>query len=543
MKESIPLKFGSIAALYLLWFVSWLALREAAFGPPHYSWSQSLVAAVGAGVALRSSRHVPYPYPTFLLLLGVGLFFLAGAWVTYDPDFRRPFFHFGGEETPDHSDINYAGFVFTWLCAWGYLAIVGWSRQPPSALTSVVFVTLVFGLAMIHMNFYVPMYSSILDTIAGRLSAAVSGIEFLTLSLGVACILLGQPVVIRWLIIASAGLIASSMVYALGQVPEAGQPIWMFTDLLLVGIFLVLPDTLPAVDRHGKPSAPASEAERSRRSGLSGVLLLLSLGAVLLTVAVWLAPIPVIWRSFFSILFVVVLVVILVWITDRFDETVQFLKTYAITLYRQRLTGGEWREADARIRAILHSTGLGTYLDTLRDSAARLKQDVLFLGPERLYPRPRESRRQGEVCCFLVMPFSLEWSDEVYRILASACKAAGVQALRGDDLFTPTDILDDIWQAINAADFVIADITGRNPNVLYELGLAHALAKPVLIVSRNAQDIPIDLSTRRVILYGHTEREWSAELAGKAAKAITDILNTYGLSAKESGLSRRETMP
>jgi hypothetical protein len=258
---------------------------------------------------------------------------------------------------------------------------------------------------------------------------------------------------------------------------------------------------------------------------------------------VWLAPIPAVWRSFFSILFVVALVVILVWITDRFDETVQFLKTYAIKLYRQRLAGDEWREADARIRAILHSTGLGTYLDTLRDAAARLKQDVLFLGPERLYPPPRESRRQGEVCCFLVMPFSLEWSDEVYRILVGACKAAGVQAMRGDDLFTPTDILDDIWQAINAADFVIADITGRNPNVLYELGLAHALAKPVLILSRNAQDIPIDLSTRRVILYGHTEREWSAELTRKAAKAITDILNTYGLPAKARDLSRRETMP
>jgi hypothetical protein len=69
------------------------------------------------------------------------------------------------------------------------------------------------------------------------------------------------------------------------------------------------------------------------------------------------------------------------------------------------------------------------------------------------------------------------------------------------------------------------------------------LAKPVLILSRNAQDIPIDLSTRRVILYGHTERAWSAELTRKAAKAITDILNTYGLPAKARDLSRRETMP
>jgi hypothetical protein len=113
MKESIPLKLGGVAALYLFWFVNWLVLREVAFGPQHYSWSQSLVAVVGAGVALRGSRHVPNPYPTFLLILGVGLFLLAGSWVTYDPDLRRPFLHFGGEETPNYSDTIHAGFVFT----------------------------------------------------------------------------------------------------------------------------------------------------------------------------------------------------------------------------------------------------------------------------------------------------------------------------------------------------------------------------------------------------------------------------------------------
>src|SRR5262249_2110004 len=125
--------------------------------------------------------------------------------------------------------------------------------------------------------------------------------------------------------------------------------------------------------------------------------------------------------------------------------------------------------------------------------------------------------------------FSLEWSSEVYRILVSACKTTGVRAVRGDDLFTPTDILDDIWQAIHEADFVIADITERNPNVLYELGLAHALAKPVLIISRNAKDIPIDLSTRRVILYGQTGPEWVEELKQKASRAIKDMLRTYGM--------------
>jgi nucleoside 2-deoxyribosyltransferase len=127
------------------------------------------------------------------------------------------------------------------------------------------------------------------------------------------------------------------------------------------------------------------------------------------------------------------------------------------------------------------------------------------------------------------MPFSQAWSADVHRILASACEAAGVRPVRGDDLFTPTDILEDIWQSINAADFVIADITGRNPNVLYELGIAHALAKPVLILSREAADIPIDLATRRVILYGQKPDAWREDLARMMSETIAKVVEDYGL--------------
>jgi hypothetical protein len=89
------------------------------------------------------------------------------------------------------------------------------------------------------------------------------------------------------------------MVYSMVDVPDAMQPVWMFADFLLVGILLVLPDALSCVDRDPMLLAPASESSRSQRSGLSGALLLLSLGAVLLTVAVWLSPIPPVWRNFF----------------------------------------------------------------------------------------------------------------------------------------------------------------------------------------------------------------------------------------------------
>lgn len=67
MKELGLLKLGSLAAFYLLWLVSWLVLKDVAFGPQNYSWDQSLVTAVAAGVVLRISRQVANPYSIFLL--------------------------------------------------------------------------------------------------------------------------------------------------------------------------------------------------------------------------------------------------------------------------------------------------------------------------------------------------------------------------------------------------------------------------------------------------------------------------------------------
>jgi hypothetical protein len=108
------------------------------------------------------------------------------------------------------------------------------------------------------------------------------------------------------------------------------------------------------------------------------------------------------------------------------------------------------------------------------------------------------------------------------------CRDCGLKPLRGDDLFHPTDILDDIWYAITAAFCVIADISGRNPNVMYELGIAHTLAKPVLILSRTAEDIPIDLATRRVILYGTADDEdWRATLAERVRLALQGVMEEY----------------
>lgn len=525
--DSAALQLGVAAALYLLWLVSWLVLGSEAFGPTHHNWSQTAVAAVGALLAFAAVRRAGDPYPAFLVMIGLGLALLAVSWATYSPDEATPLQRFDNGGAPSYSDIAYALFVFTWVCAWGYLALRKWQRRPPSALTGVVYVVLFVGLAMILGSFYYPQYRSSIGTISGRLDAVTAGLEFLSLAIGLACILIGQPAVLTWMLVATALLVASDMGYSGSDVPPAIAAIWMLGQFILASALLVFP-------RANEPTSLPQESYIRQRSGLSGVLILLSLGGMLLSVTIGLVPVHPVWKSFLAVDFVVVFVVAVVWLTDRFDEAVQFLETYTTKLHRQQFRAEDWRDADASIRTTLISTGLGSYLDSLRESGERLRDDVLFLGSERLYPPPRFRADRSEIRCFIVMPFSLEWSNDVHQTLANSCKSVSVTPVRGDDVFTPTDILVDIWQSINGADFVIADITGRNANVLYELGVAHTLAKPVLIISRNAADIPIDLATRRVILYGQSQDAWQEDLGVKVTRAIKEILRLYQLSAAES---------
>jgi nucleoside 2-deoxyribosyltransferase len=57
-----------------------------------------------------------------------------------------------------------------------------------------------------------------------------------------------------------------------------------------------------------------------------------------------------------------------------------------------------------------------------------------------------------------------------------------------------------------SASLTVADCTGRNPNVFYEIGLAHALGKPVILITQNSEDIPFDVTHIRYIQYEFTPR-------------------------------------
>lgn len=102
---------------------------------------------------------------------------------------------------------------------------------------------------------------------------------------------------------------------------------------------------------------------------------------------------------------------------------------------------------------------------------------------------------------FVLMPFSPDFND-VYKFgIKEPARALDIQAERVDEQIYSEGILDRIYKQIDAADIIIADMTGQNVNVFYEVGYAHGRNKLCILLTQNSNDIPFDLKHRRHIVY------------------------------------------
>jgi len=127
--------------------------------------------------------------------------------------------------------------------------------------------------------------------------------------------------------------------------------------------------------------------------------------------------------------------------------------------------------------------------------------------------------------CFVMMPFASPLGEYYAKVYEPAILKAGLKAVRADDdIFGTGKIIDQIWSGINSAKVLIAELTSRNPNVYYELGLAHALRKPVVLVCSNELDVPFDLKHIRVIYYDMHDPFWGAKLIEKVAENILSAI-------------------
>ena len=156
-------------------------------------------------------------------------------------------------------------------------------------------------------------------------------------------------------------------------------------------------------------------------------------------------------------------------------------------------------------------------LDVSLRELTRLGSSAIISTP--YFGKPKSASEAADL--FVLMPFDAQLKPVYEDHIAASARELGLRAARGDDFFTSHSVMGDIWTAIMSARAVIADCTGRNPNVFYEIGLAHAVGKPVILITQNNDDVPFDIRHLRYIQYDYTPRGMHI-----FEKRLTDTLRT-----------------
>jgi hypothetical protein len=139
---------------------------------------------------------------------------------------------------------------------------------------------------------------------------------------------------------------------------------------------------------------------------------------------------------------------------------------------------------------------------SLREMAAVDPTKSMFVQP--LFNKPDLFSDNGQFDIFVLMPFSFDLKKVYEEHIKNVAANLHFKIARADDFFSANTIMHEVWSAICKARIIIADCTSRNPNVFYEIGLAHTVGKPVILITQNQDDVPFDLRHIRYIPYEYT---------------------------------------
>lgn len=102
---------------------------------------------------------------------------------------------------------------------------------------------------------------------------------------------------------------------------------------------------------------------------------------------------------------------------------------------------------------------------------------------------------------FVILPFEDEFETLYEDQIAPTLTDQGYSVNKADDLPTQRSIIEDIINGITEADLIVADLTDTNPNVFYELGIAHGMGVPTVLIAQDISELPFDLSAYSTIEY------------------------------------------
>lgn len=139
---------------------------------------------------------------------------------------------------------------------------------------------------------------------------------------------------------------------------------------------------------------------------------------------------------------------------------------------------------------------------------------------------------------FVLMPFDVSF-DDIYKLgIQAIADENGIIAQRIDEQKFSETMLERIYRQIDQADFIIADMTGKNANVFYEVGYAHAKEKLCTLLTQDASDIPFDLKHHRHIVYGNSIRSLKEQLSPELVWLKEEVirLKTVPIQIEENNI-------
>jgi len=146
--------------------------------------------------------------------------------------------------------------------------------------------------------------------------------------------------------------------------------------------------------------------------------------------------------------------------------------------------------------------------------------------------------------CFIISPIGDEGSeireraDRLYKfILKPVCEKCGFEVLRADKINTSDSITDTIIDNLKKAELVIADITGHNPNVFYEMGYRACLNKPLIHLKMKDEKIPFDISTIRTFDY-----DFEIETVEELKERLVQTISSFSIVPNDDEISGGEVI-
>lgn len=150
----------------------------------------------------------------------------------------------------------------------------------------------------------------------------------------------------------------------------------------------------------------------------------------------------------------------------------------------------------------------------------------------RVFKFPTELPRDPYLVA-VMMPFGKAFAP-VYESIRTAVAEAGMVCRRADDIWISDHVMEDVIRLLWEARVVIADLSDKNPNVLYEAGIAHSLGRDTIQIAQSAGDIPFDLRGLRSVEYEASETGL-VDLVSQISVRLSNLLASHGEPPSMSG--------